>query len=109
MRTELTFLGYLSLSEWGGAVHSALRWRCGELYCSQQGVACDVPVKLLLININNARGFIHRMINLMYRECNDRMADGKKNGDKKSERQQPPFTSFTGRIKSAMIADIPGS
>lgn len=66
-------------------------------------------MKLLLININNARGFIHRMINLTFHKCNDRMADGRKSGDKKRERQQPPFTSFSGGIKSAMIADIPGS
>ncbi len=40
------------------------------------------------------------------------MADGRKIGDKKERKKRdnsPPFTSFIGGIKSAMIADIPGS
>ncbi len=67
-------------------------------------------MKLLLININNARGFIHRLINLTSVTIVWLMV-GKvvtKKREKKRD-NSPPFTSFTGGIKSAMIADIPGS
>lgn len=78
-------------AEWGGAVHSALRGRCGALHRSQQGVAWDVPVKLLLININDAMGLSHRMINPTYHKYITRVADGGKSGDKKKRDNSPLY------------------
>jgi len=79
------------MTEWGGAVHSALRGRCGALHRSQQGVAWDVPVKLLLININDAMGLSHGMINPTYHKCITRVADGGKSGDTKKRDNSPLY------------------
>lgn len=71
------------IQPWGG--------RCGALHRSQQGVAWDVPVKLLLININDAMGLGHRMINLSYHKCITRVADSGKSGDKKKRDNSPLY------------------